>query len=472
MGIFARGEGTRRERATEGCYDEQSPASEAKASEEHQRRHSTAYSDGLSFFVPFEEARAEGSGAFAQPLAARSAIVLGCDPPRGRANSRYVAHRVSLPTFGATQKGSADAARTRARGKLPLLSSHSPSSLEAALVHAGGTTTQAKAAAARVIRYVFSVDREVVWDDGALRSNGVGAWAHGALLALETSPSLSVDASASASDGTERLVLRTGDGGLLETVIIPGPGRTTVCISSQIGCARACTFCETGAHGLERQLDAGEIVDQVRVARRIWGVRSPAIQNIVFMGMGEPFDNLGEVAKATQLLTDGRGIALSPSRITVSTVGVADKIAAFFDTCRAELAVSLNAPDDARRRAIMPVNDRFDMATLRKAITEALPRGRKVLFEYVLIAGFNDSVRDADLLASWVAGLACRVNVIPVNQGPDPSIRPPSTEVLDAFVARLVEKRIVTLVRRPRGQDVGGACGQLAGARRALSPAG
>ena len=323
-----------------------------------------------------------------------------------------------------------------------------------------------------MIRYVFSVDREVVWDDGALRSNGVGAWAHGALLALETSPSLSVDASASASDGTERLVLRTGDGGLLETVIIPGPGRTTVCISSQIGCARACTFCETGAHGLERQLDAGEIVDQVRVARRIWGVRSPAIQNIVFMGMGEPFDNLGEVAKATQLLTDGRGIALSPSRITVSTVGVADKIAAFFDTCRAELAVSLNAPDDARRRAIMPVNDRFDMATLRKAITEALPRGRKVLFEYVLIAGFNDSVRDADLLASWVAGLACRVNVIPVNQGPDPSIRPPSTEVLDAFVARLVEKRIVTLVRRPRGQDVGGACGQLAGARRALSPAG
>ncbi len=348
------------------------------------------------------------------------------------------------------------------------MSSHSPSSLEAALVAAGGTSTQARSAAAKVIRYVFSVDQDVDWSEQALRDAGVGAWALEALLALEVEPSLEVDARVPASDRTERLVLRARDGGLLETVIIPGPGRTTVCISSQIGCARACTFCETGALGLERQLDAGEIVDQVRIARRIWGDRAPAIQNIVFMGMGEPLDNLGEVAKATWMLTDGRGIGLSPSRITVSTVGVADKIPSFFETCRAELAVSLNAPDDARRSAIMPVNDRFDMGVLRHAIASSLPRGRKVLFEYVLIAGFNDAPSDADLLASWCSGLACRVNVIPVNPGPDPSIRPPTVEALDAFVARLVKNEIVTLVRRPRGRDVGGACGQLAGARRAL----
>jgi 23S rRNA (adenine2503-C2)-methyltransferase len=360
---------------------------------------------------------------------------------------------------------------SRALPRLPLLSSHSASSLEALLVAAGGSASQARAAVAKVIRHVFAEDRDVPWDEAALRSLGIGAWAHATLLALEVAPSLRIDAVVPAADGTERLALEARDGALLETVIIPGPGRTTVCISSQVGCARACTFCETGALGLVRQLDAGEIVDQIRIARRVWGGRAPSIQNVVFMGMGEPFDNLDEVAKATHLLTDDRGIALSRSRVTVSTVGVADKLAAFFRTCRAELAVSLNAPDDARRSAIMPVNQRFDMATLKRAILETLPRGRKVLFEYVLIAGRNDALEDADALAAWTRDLRCRVNVIPLNPGPDPALRAPSDDRLDAFVARLVQHRVVTLVRRARGQDVGGACGQLAGARRAVRDA-
>ena len=139
---------------------------------------------------------------------------------------------------------------------------------------------------------------------------------------------------------------------LVESVLIPGPGRTTLCISSQVGCARACAFCETGRLGLERQLAAGEIIDQVRLARAIFHEAggAPPLSNLVFMGMGEPFDNLPEVLRALRLLTDDRAFGFAPSRVTVSTVGVADKLLAFFAGTRAELAVSLNAPDDERRR--------------------------------------------------------------------------------------------------------------------------
>jgi 23S rRNA (adenine2503-C2)-methyltransferase len=361
--------------------------------------------------------------------------------------------------------------RRRARPRLPLLSGHSTESLAALLVEAGGSPSQARSAAERVVRHVFGrhAPAEVLdprWDAGVLRELGIGAWAHAALLALDAKVSLAIAARAPADDGTERLALRTHDDALIETVLIPGPGRTTVCISSQVGCARACSFCETGAHGLDRQLDAGEIVDQIRVARSLWIDRDPPLQNVVFMGMGEPFDNLGEVARATHALTDDRGFNLARSRVTVSTVGVADKLATFFGTCRAELAVSLNAPDDARRDAIMPINRRFPLATLVGAIREAMPRGHKVLFEYVLIAGVNDADADADLVAALVRDVPCRVNVIPLNPGPDPALRAPSPEDVDRFVARLAHHEVTTLVRRPRGRDVGGACGQLAGAKR------
>jgi 23S rRNA (adenine2503-C2)-methyltransferase len=360
--------------------------------------------------------------------------------------------------------------RSRARVRLPLVASHSRTSLERLLVERGGTTTQAKSAAARVFRHVHREHARtaVPWDRQALLGLGIGAWAEAPLLELDPSIALEVDTIVPAADGTIRLALRARDGALVETVIIPGPSRTTVCISSQVGCARACSFCETGALGLTRQLDSGEIVDQVRLARAVWGERSPAIQNVVFMGMGEPFDNLGEVARATQTLTDQLGFALAPSRITVSTVGVADKLPTFFETCRAELAVSLNAPDDQRRSAIMPINDRFNMNFLKSAIVGALPRGRKVLFEYVLIEDFNDAPDDADLLATYVRDVPSRVNVIPVNPGPNATQRAPRHEVLTAFVERLASRGVTALVRRARGQDVGGACGQLAGERRSL----
>jgi 23S rRNA (adenine2503-C2)-methyltransferase len=308
-----------------------------------------------------------------------------------------------------------------------------------------------------------------VWSDASLTDAGIGAWARPHLLELDPSPRLAIAEEAPASDGTIRLALAAEDGALVETVIIPGPARTTLCVSSQVGCARACTFCETGRHGLARQLDAGEIVDQVRVASARWRGREPAISNLVFMGMGEPFDNLAEVARAIRLLTDPRALGFAEKRVTVSTVGVADKLDAFFASCRAELAVSLNAPDDVRRDAIMPVNRRAPLAELRRALVAALPPQKRVLFEYVVFDGFNDATEDADLVAAFVAGIRCRVNVIPANPGPDPALRAPRPERVDAFVARLSSHRVTTLVRRPRGRDVGGACGQLAGALRAAT---
>jgi 23S rRNA (adenine2503-C2)-methyltransferase len=354
-----------------------------------------------------------------------------------------------------------------------LVASHDGSSLAALLERAGGTESSARSAAGKVLRYLFGSDAEALgdapaWTSQALADLEIGAWARPALLDLDPSLSLEVAEEAPSADETVRLLLRARDGALVESVLIPGPSRTTLCISSQVGCARACSFCETGRLGLARQMSAGEIVDQARIARRLLRSKPglPPLQNLVFMGMGEPFDNLAEVLRAIRLLTDPRAFGLAPSRVTVSTVGVADKVEAFFRGAHAELAVSLNAPDDARRSAIMPINARFPMAALREALLAALPPRRRVFFEYVLFDGWNDAPEDADLLADYVRGLRCRVNVIPCNPGPDPALRPPSPDRLERFVARLSGHGVTTLVRRPRGRDVGGACGQLAGARR------
>lgn len=349
------------------------------------------------------------------------------------------------------------------------LSAHDTDSLADWLVSRGLRATAARSAALRVMRRGLDEERPI--DDASLRALQVGRPAREALGALEARPALSVDHEAESADGTVRLVLRAADGALVEAVLIPGPARTTLCISSQVGCARACTFCETGRGGLTRQLSAAEIVDQVRLARGVFRRRSsgaprPPLVNVVFMGMGEPFDNLDEVLRAIRVLTDPAGLGFGPSRITVSTVGIVDKLAAFFAGCRAELAVSLNAPDDGRRSAIMPINRRVPLGRLREALLLALPRGRRVLFEYVLFDRWNDAPEDADAVVAFTEGIRCRINVIPANPGPDPALRPPDPARLAAFVERLATAGRTTLVRVPKGREVGGACGQLAGARR------
>ncbi len=274
-------------------------------------------------------------------------------------------------------------------------------------------------------------------------------------------------------DASRRLLLRTLDGLLIESVIIPSArgrasGRTTLCVSSQVGCGRGCRFCETGRLGLSRQLSAAEICAQWSIATRLWsGARgaSPALSHVVFMGMGEPMDNLDAVLDGIAVICDDLAFGLAARRVTVSSVGVGPAIRRFLRESKAHLAVSLNAPDDRRRSAIMPVNHRCSLAELRAVIIEALPPGRDVLIEYIVFAGINDSDADAQLLADWLKGVPARLNLIPANPGPDPLLHGPTPERLIAFRAQMQDRGVRTLVRHPHGGDIGGACGQLAGSR-------
>ena len=273
-----------------------------------------------------------------------------------------------------------------------------------------------------------------------------------------------------AGDATVKLLVEMEDGALVESVIIPSRrgengGRVTLCVSSQVGCGRRCAFCATGTMGLRRQLGADEIVGQLRAARRYWAEHRgsmPEIGNIVFMGMGEPLDNLDAVCDAIDVMTSDLAFGMGASRITVSTVGIADRVAAFAARSRAHLALSLHAPDDARRRALMPVHKRTDLQALKQALLAALPAGRDVLVAYILFEGFNDSPADAELLAAWLHDVPARLNLIPANPGPRAELRAPSDEVVLAFQRMLADRGVRALVRWPHGRDVDGACGQLA----------
>jgi len=272
---------------------------------------------------------------------------------------------------------------------------------------------------------------------------------------------------AKSSDGTVRFAVRLGDGALVETVLIHQPAselrgreRWTVCVSSQAGCARGCVFCETGRLGLVRNLSAAEIVAQYALAARHLGAR-PA--NLVFMGMGEPLDNLEEVLRAIAVLREPAGFAVPERRITVSTVGIVPRMDELFARTKAQVAVSLHAIDPERRRALLPVARKWSLTQLRACIARA---PRSVLLQWTLIAGVNDADSDADALARFCEGLDVRVNLIPLNPGPVPEQVAPSMDRCRAFQRRLSGHGVRALLRMPHGQQIGGACGQLAGARR------
>src|SRR2546428_8884812 len=292
----------------------------------------------------------------------------------------------------------------------------------------------------------------------------------GKLLAqLEASFALAAAEVIGDAAGTVRFAVRLADGAVVETVLIDQPAsrlrareRWTVCVSSQAGCARGCVFCETGRLGLVRNLSAAEIVAQYALAARHLGAR-PA--NVVFMGMGEPLDNLEEVLRAIAVLREPGGFAVPERRITVSTVGIVPRMDELFSRTKAQVAVSLHAVDPAQRRALLPVARKWSLPELRDCIARA---PRTVLLQWTLIEGINDADPDADALAGFCAGLDVRVNLIPLNPGPVPSQRAPSMDRCRAFQKRLRESGIRALLRMPHGQQVGGACGQLAGARRLL----
>ena len=263
-----------------------------------------------------------------------------------------------------------------------------------------------------------------------------------------------------ASDGTCKYLFRLADGATVEAVDIPDRGRRTFCISSQAGCALACTFCVTGYWGAGRNLTAGEILGQVIAIRRDRNLPMEGL-NIVFMGMGEPLLNVPNVKAGLDILTEW----ISPHRITLSTVGILPGLEemALWER-RPNLAISLHAPDDARRTEIMPVNRTYPLADLLAALRRfPLEKGRKITFEYILIRDVNDSVRDADQLAKLLSGLRAKINLIPIN--PDPVLGrrmvPPDDARIEAFKERLRQRGLIATVRRRRGDDVAAACGQL-----------
>jgi 23S rRNA (adenine2503-C2)-methyltransferase len=360
-----------------------------------------------------------------------------------------------------------------------IFANHTPEDLAAALCANGLRPMQAQRATKHLLREHLVAGASF---DDALAGLSKPAKAAAEALSLR-SLELEVVHTAHANDGTRRLLLRCDDGAVIETVVIvasqdpatSGTPRTTVCVSSQVGCGRGCVFCETGKLGLLRQLQPAEIVNQLREAWRSWQTRpagAAPITNVVFMGMGEPLDNLDNVLVAIELMTHDHAFGLSARRITVSTVGVAAKIPAFLSRSKANLAISLNAPDDQRRARMMPVGKRTTMADIRSALLENLPANRDVLFEYILFDGVNDAPEDAALLVSWFEGLRARCNLIPANPGPDPALRQPSPARVLAFQRQLLDAGVRTMVRYPHGRDVGGACGQLAGAARDLRAAG
>jgi len=271
------------------------------------------------------------------------------------------------------------------------------------------------------------------------------------------------------ADGTCKYLLRLHDGASIEAVDIPDRGRRTLCLSSQAGCALACTFCVTGFWGAGRNLTAGEIVSQVLAiradrshpSRELAPAPDAAGLRLVFMGMGEPLLNLGSLRPALDVL--GRSISLR--RITVSTAGVVPGIEELAGwERRPNLAVSLHAPDDERRSRVMPINNSYPLSELLAALRcYPLERGRRLTFEYLLIRGFNDAVTDADRLVKLLAGMRAKVNLIPIN--PDPvlgdAMVPPDAAAVEAFRQRLIQRGMTVTVRRRRGDDVSAACGQL-----------
>ena len=263
-------------------------------------------------------------------------------------------------------------------------------------------------------------------------------------------------------DGTEKFLLRLADGRHLESVFIPDTPAMTFCISTQVGCAMACAFCLTGKMGLVRNLTAGEIVGQVRVLSGALNMRQAAF-NIVLMGMGEPLHNYDETMKALRILTDEHGFALSPRHITLSTVGLLPALERLAnEPVMPNLAISLHAPTDATRGDLVPLNKKYGVADIVRACERFPVRKRsRITFEYVLLAGVNDSPADARALATLLAGVKAKVNVIPLNAAAGIPFERPSDEAIDRFAQVLSQHGVFASVRKSRGRDIRAACGQL-----------
>jgi 23S rRNA (adenine2503-C2)-methyltransferase len=275
-------------------------------------------------------------------------------------------------------------------------------------------------------------------------------------------------------DGTRKYLVKIAGGHEVEVVYIPETNRGTLCISSQVGCTLTCTFCHTGTQKLVRNLTAGEIIGQVMVARDDldeWPEPGAStadapprlLSNIVLMGMGEPLYNFNNVRDALKIAMDGEGIALSRRRITLSTSGVVPEIAKTAEEIGCLLAVSFHATTDEVRDVLVPINKRWNIETLLQTLREypKLSNSERITFEYVMLKGVNDSVEDARRLVKLIKGIPAKINLIPFNEWPGSAYQRSDRKQIEAFAEIVYKAGYSSPIRRPRGEDIMAACGQL-----------
>ena len=263
-------------------------------------------------------------------------------------------------------------------------------------------------------------------------------------------------------DGTVKLLFRLDDGATIESVFIPEERRRTICISTQAGCPLKCAFCLTGIAGYKRNLKPWEILGQVAT---VMEEAPPRAQpwNVVVMGMGEPLLNYEATVAALRVLMDPEGFAVAPKKLTLSTVGILPALEKLIqEPVRPNLAISLHAPNARLRRELMPIEDKYALEDVVAAARRyPIPRGGLVTYEYVLLRGVNDSPAHARELVRLLRGSRAKVNLIPLNPAPEIPFQAPTPEAVDAFAGILADAHVTVSVRRPRGQDILAACGQL-----------
>lgn len=271
---------------------------------------------------------------------------------------------------------------------------------------------------------------------------------------------LPISAVAKSEDGTEKLQFTLNDGSAVEAVLMPADARTTICISSQVGCAMGCKFCFTGSLKLKRNLECFEIVDQYRQAQLHLG--EERISNIVMMGMGEPLQNFENVVTACNLLMHQHAYNISGRKLTVSTCGVVPKIADLIEQTNVNVAISLNATTNETRSSIMPINKRYPLEELIAELDRfPKPRRKRIFLEYIMLKDINDSHNDARRLLKIARKIGCKVNLIPFNQHDASDFAPPPRDEILEFQKIIVDGGIDTFIRQSRGQDIAGACGML-----------
>ncbi len=308
------------------------------------------------------------------------------------------------------------------------------------------------------------------WADENLPRNLAKTMAEGFVLGLPKLDQVHV----SGYDSSVKFLLGLEDASQVEAVLMPESNRITLCLSSQVGCAQACVFCHTGRMGLTRNLTAGEIVAQV-IGANHWikanpewlaAVRLPAksrVSNLVFMGMGEPLDNVDAVVDAIGILTDAYGLQMGLARISVSTAGHLDGLKALYQAIpTARVALSVHSVDDLQRSKIMPINKRWPLASVIEFLKgRPAATSRSVMLQYTMIKGVNDSVDEARRLVELARGLDAKINLIPLNEVSASRLKAPPSETIQAFRDVLHTAGLRTMVRYSKGQDIAAACGQL-----------